>query len=417
MFDPKAKLDPKMISEAEKRFDWLVTFLICQFGFVHQILMMMDKVADPSIETAGVYVKESGRFEMRYNPGFFFEMKQPEAVYVFYHEVLHLAFHHCTTRKLDDHHRANYAGDLAINELIEEIAGSCEIPLDKDGNLSGCHVKELLKLPDFKDIERKQSMEWYYDYLEKKEKEGKIKRVPCPGLGSGSGKPGEGDPLDLPGSMLDNHDGWKENEIADEHVKAKIKEIYNSNSWGSMSDGTKELIMAAQTRKINWRNKIRVFFGNLAWRDRETTRKRPNRRTGFIHPGSKRLHIDRYLVAVDTSGSIDSGLLAEFLGVMNGMIDQIPIDIMQFDWEKQTEPVAYDRHRHTFDFKGRGGTNFQPVMDTVSKYRYKGVVILTDGVASAPTQPTNNARVLWVLPEGMNPPVDWGDRVHMTRHA
>ena len=427
MFDPKAKLDPKMISDAEKRFDWLVTFLICRFGFVHQILMMMDKFSDPRVGTAGVRVLDSGRFEMRYSPAFFYELQQPEAVYVFYHEVLHLALHHCTTRKLDDHNRANVACDLAVNELIEEIAGTCERPKNKDGKVIGWHVDEMLKKEDFKDIERRQSAEWYYDYLEKKEKEGKIKRIPQ-GSGPGSSGEGDGDPqpdegsgegkgLDIPGSKMDSHGEWKENEIADEAVKEKIKEIYNSKSWGTMSDGTKELIMAAQNRKINWRNKIRVFFGNLAWRDKEQTRKRPNRRTGFIHPGSKRLHIDRYLVAVDTSGSIDSNLLKEFLGVINGMIDFMPIDLMQFDWDKQTSPMPYDRHRQTFEFKGRGGTCFQPVMDTVSKYRYKGVLILTDGEAAAPTPPVNNARVLWVMPEGCNPPVDWGERIHMTRHA
>ena len=418
MFDPKAILDPKIISEAEKRFDWLVTFLICRFGFVHQILLMMDKISDPRVGTAGVRVLDSGRFEMRYSPAFFHELQQPEAVYVFYHEVLHLALHHCTLRKLDDHNRANVAYDLAVNELIEEIAGSCERPLNKEGKPVGWHVDEMLKKPEFKDIERKQSSEWYYDFLAKKEKEGKIKRIPS-GMPGGPGEKGSGEDegLDIPGSQMDSHGDWKENEIADEAVKEKIKEIYNGKSWGTMSDGTKELIMAAQTRRINWRNKIRVFFGNLAWRDKEQTRKRPNRRTGFIHPGSKRLHIDRYLVAVDTSGSIDSNLLTEFLGVMNGMIDFMPIDLIQFDYEKQTDPIPYDRHRHTFEFKGRGGTNFQPVMDLVSKYRYKGVLILTDGEAAAPTQPTNNARVLWVLPEGHNPPVDWGDRVHMTRHA
>jgi len=417
MFDPKAKLDPLQIREAEKRFDWLVTFLICRFGFVHQIMMMMHKVADPRVGTAGVRVLDNGWFELSYNPGFMYELKQPEAVYVFFHETLHLALHHCTTRKLDDHHRANVAYDLAVNELIEEMPDTCERPRDKDGKPIGWHVDQLIKDKDFKDIERKQSAEWYYDYLAKKEKEGKIKRIPQPGMpGEGSGS-GEGDPLDIPGSPMDSHGDWKEHEIADERVKDKVKEINSGNSWGTMSQGTKELILAAQTRKINWRNKIRVFFGNIAWRDRETTRKRPNRRTGFVHPGSKRLHIDRYLVAVDTSGSIDKDLLQEFLGVLNGMIDFLPIDMMEFDWEKQTNPTPYDRHRQTFEFKGRGGTNFQPVIDTVGKYRYKGVVILTDGQAAPPTKPVNSARVLWVMPEGCNPPVDWGDRIHMTRHA
>ena len=118
---------------------------------------------------------------------------------------------------------------------------------------------------------------------------------------------------------------------------------------------------------------------------------------------------------MDTSGSIDSGLLAEFLSVINGVTDYVPIDLMQFDWEKQDGPYPFDRRRTEFTFQGRGGTNFQPIMDIADQRNYKSVVILTDGEAATPTKP--KGKVLWVLPEGHNPPVDWGRRVHIKKHA
>ena len=110
------------------------------------------------------------------------------------------------------------------------------------------------------------------------------KKFPPQGGGSGSGNKGK-DKSDMKDSPLDDHSGWEEHEVADERVKAKIKEIDQNDLWGNMTQTNKELILAAQVKRINWRNKIRTWFGNQAWKNKIATRKRPNRRTGFIHPG------------------------------------------------------------------------------------------------------------------------------------
>jgi len=399
----------QLISKARKRFEWLISFLIIRFRFVHQILGMMTKVATTKIESMGVTVQGGGKFVLYYNPDFMETLTDEWATYVFYHEVLHLALHHCTSRKFDNPILGNIATDLAVNELIPEIPGSCERPKDKDGNPMGQFVSEYKKNKIFSDIKEKQSSEWYYDYLKNKIKQNQ------------GGKKGKGDKDGLgqsgmPGSQMDNHDGWKEDEVADEKVRAKVREIDRNDMWGTMSTGDKEMILAAQTRKINWRSILRQFYGNMAWKDRETTRKRPNRRTGFAHPGYKKVHVDRHLFAVDTSGSMDSELLAQLLTVINDSTEYVPIDLMQFDCDKQEGPFPFDRKKAQFEFKGRGGTDFQPVIDEAVRGHYRSLVILTDGAAPAPTQPPA-CRVVWVLPQDCNPPVDWGMRIHMEKHV
>lgn len=394
-------VDKKQIeSEAVKRFEWLVSFLIIRFRFVHQILGMMYKIPYDKVETMGVRVTEAGKFELRYNPVWTMSLTDAAATYVFYHEILHLVFHHCTSRKFSNHKIGNIAQDLAINELIPITIGICEPPVDDKGERIGCFVSEMKKEPEYKDIEDKKSAEWYYDYLMKKAKDQK--------KGKGGKEIGNG--------SFDDHGGWGENEIADERIAAKVKEIQNGDTWGNVSQGTREMILAAQTKKINWRNLIRVWFGNIAWKDRHYTRKKPNRRTGFIHPGTRKAYVNRWLVAIDTSGSVDAELLALFLGVLNQLADELPIDIMMFDWAKTDGPRPFDRRQLSLEFMGRGGTNFQPVMDIVEQQRYKGVMILTDGEASEPTKP-RLARVLWVCPEGKNPPCEWGTTVHMQKHV
>ena len=421
---------PQELATANKRFEWLMGFLVCQFKFVHQILGMMVKIPQRGLNTMGVKVTPEGKFELHYDPIWSNALTDAELTYIFYHEILHLALHHCTKRSLTkdraEHHLANIAHDLAVNELIPED-DNCKKPLGEDGKVCGTFVCELQKQKEYSDILPKQSAEWYWDYLRKKKQE--LDKLPglepegCDGdcdhckLEKGDGSSGGGVEPKEGCKKMDDHGGWSEHEVADEKVTAKIKEIDRTGdkAWGNISQGNREVILAAQLKKINWRNKIRVWFGNHSWKDKVSTRKKPNRRTGFIHPGFKKSYVDKYLVAADTSGSVDQELLGEWIGVLNQLVEYLPIDFMQFDCSKQTDPKPYDRRRLKLEFKGRGGTDFQPVMDLVKERNYKGVMILTDGCASAPTQP--RARVLWVLPVGCKPPVEWGDRVYLVKHV
>lgn len=402
-------LDPVVVEKVKKRLEWACTFLIVRYGFVHQILAMMTKTPSNMTLTMGVRVLSGGKFELIYNPYFVDGLKDEELVYVFYHEILHLALHHCTSRNFDDKDIGNIAHDLAVNELIPVNPGSCEPPRDKNGNLEGAFVSEFKK--QFKGIKEKQTCEYYYDFLKDKQKK-------ATGKGQGQGKGKGQDQTQGQGKGkhdFDDHGGWKEDEVADERVRARIKEIDQGDLWGDVTGANREVILAAQVRKINWRNLVRRFLGNHSWKDREATRKRPNRRMGYEFSGTRRLYVDRHLVAVDTSGSIDSELLSQFLSIVNSMLDYMPIDLMQFDAEKTAGPVPFDRRKVQYEFTGRGGTCFEPVMQVAKERHYKSLSIITDGCADVCSKPS--ADVLWVLPKGCKPPVDWGKRIYMERHV
>jgi len=434
--------------KAIKRFEWAINFLIIRRRFVHQILGMMRKTPSAHVPTMSVRVTDDGRFDLSYNVEWVDSLKDEELTYVLNHEILHLVLHHCTSRRFDNYELGNIAYDLAVNELIHEDDG-CKIPRDKNGKLIGCHVSEFKKEKIYKDIEERQSAEWYYEFLKKRTPQVQI-QIEMPGNEkndlknsprsksekkdgdnlknnsnlSGDNKSGkssksnekiENKNIKIKVRMLDGHDDWKENEIADERVRAKIIEIDRNEMWGDIPGFDKEQILAAQTRKINWKPFIRQFCGNIIWNDRESTRKRPNRRTGYIHPGYKRIHVDKVLAAVDSSGSISSELLGQFLGVINTMIDFFPIDMCVFDHGIEQGPIPFNRKRVKFDFKGRGGTDFQAVMNLAQDKKYKALIVLTDGCAPAPKKP-EGVRVLWCLCNGAAAPVDWGLKVHLKEY-
>ena len=141
--------------------------------------------------------------------------------------------------------------------------------------------------------------------------------------------------------------------------------------------------------------------------------KRPNRRFGWPYPGTKRLHTDRKLVAIDTSGSIGDDELAQFLAEINKLAEIQPVDLILFDDGIQTGPVPFERKKTSYDFKGRGGTDFSEVFKLAEEHRYQSLIILTDGCAAAPEKPDFVKDILWVLTGSGNPPVEWGDRIHI----
>ena len=143
----------------------------------------------------------------------------------------------------------------------------------------------------------------------------------------------------------------------------------------------------------------------------QPTFKRPSKRYGYPYCGKKRLHTDRKLVAIDTSGSVSNGALSQFLSELNRLAEVQPVDLALFDADITQMPKPFDKKKVSYEFTGRGGTNFSPICELAELKRYQSLIILTDGFAPAPERPQYVKDVIWVLtPEG-KAPVESGTQV------
>jgi len=124
---------------------------------------------------------------------------------------------------------------------------------------------------------------------------------------------------------------------------------------------------------------------------------RPNRRYGFTSPGSKRNYTSRLLVAFDTSGSVSDSQLEYFVTELNGMIDHVEVDFIQFDTRLHGDPKPFSKKAAKVDIVGRGGTCFEPVIHLADERKYDGLVVFTDGYAPFPSKP--KTRMLWAVCE------------------
>lgn len=191
---------------------------------------------------------------------------------------------------------------------------------------------------------------------------------------------------------------WEE----DEEMQERISEIIQSvKDWGSLSGKMAETILAADRVRIDYRQILNSFKASILSSRRCLTRMKPSRRYGYQQMGQRHAFSTGLLIAIDTSGSISSTALCKFYGIVNHFFQYgiEHMDVIQFDAAVQGEPVSLRKARKEIKACGRGGTNFQPVIDFAAQRqnRYDGLLILTDGHAPIPILPQGfHLRIAWV---------------------
>ena len=148
---------------------------------------------------------------------------------------------------------------------------------------------------------------------------------------------------------------------------------------------------------------MREFMLNLAKSDYSWSR--PNRR--FIHQGLylPSLHSEndmgKVVIAVDTSGSINSRKLTQFCTEINGIFEQVnPESVTVIYCDMRIESVSeFDRDEYpiVFECSGGGGTDLRPPFDYVEENELKPDVFLyfTDCVGPSPEREPNYP-VVWI---------------------
>ena len=197
-------------------------------------------------------------------------------------------------------------------------------------------------------------------------------------------------------SARDHSALWEEDELK----RQEINEIITSTTnWGSIPGDMVEHIKASLIVRLDYRKVLSSFHTSILSSHRHLTRMRPNRRSGFDQMGSIYELASKLLVAVDVSGSVTSKTLQAFYSVIARFFKYgiETIDTIQFDTELR-ELATFKKAQKEIKITGRGGTNFQPIFDYIREHRqYDGLIILTDGYATAPkVNFPMRTKVLWI---------------------
>ena len=192
---------------------------------------------------------------------------------------------------------------------------------------------------------------------------------------------------------------WEEDEFLCERINQIIENAMVSNQWGSITGGIKEFLEMSVEKSFNVRRQLGLFKASILSTQRRLTRMRPSRRYGWEQMGVVHPYTTRLLIAVDTSGSVSDDDIRRFFGIVNSFFTYgIPqIDVIQFDADIQLPLLSIRKAAKSVKIAGRGGTNFQPVVNYFEDHKeYDGMIVFTDGYAPIPTI-TTHRRILWAL--------------------
>ena len=132
--------------------------------------------------------------------------------------------------------------------------------------------------------------------------------------------------------------------------------------------------------------------------------------------------VNDFVIAIDTSGSVNSELVQKFLQKTYNILEQqesffskINLHIIQCDAEIQEDrritcQEEFDEYLKRMTIKGLGGTDFRPVFQYVDKLiaakeftRLKGLLYFTDGCGTFPTKkPDYNTAFVFIQDEWNN---------------
>tara|TARA_R110002050_G_scaffold166789_1_gene297335 strand:+ start:923 stop:2080 length:1158 start_codon:yes stop_codon:yes gene_type:complete len=354
--------------------------LILNEPFYGLFLVGLNKVMRKDIPTAGVSKHGIG-IQLSINPDFFMALPDKHQIGLLKHELLHVSFGHMILRDLYPNHKLfNVAADLEINQYI-----------DNDYLPEGGLVLETF--PEL-NLPRKAGTKVYYNLLEQAQKDGT-----CPTLDNIINQ--------MDGDSQYDHKTWDEFEelseadkkLVQKQVEHQLKETAEQtekkrgNIPGELA-GMIERLRHLEPASFDWKGYLKRFVGNSTITYTKKLRRKFNKRYSGS-PGLKIKFKNNILVGVDTSGSVSNNELKEFMNELAHM-HKTGHEITVAQCDTQINSVEKFNPRKDWEVKGRGGTEFQPVIDLFNKKKglYTALIYLTDGECYAPDDCPANT--LWV---------------------
>lgn len=355
-WQPDPDLTPEQIEEMKK--DVVERITVARIGLLlrhpfygNMATRLRVKCADDFCGTAAT----DGRF-LYYNTQFFNALSNKEIEFVVAHEILHCVFDHFLRRDHRNPQIYNIAADYIVNNtLVRDNIG--EVPklvnIFQDFKYEGWISEEVYEdiFEKYDDEQLEQLGELLDDHLDWEEGDDED--------GDGNGKPG--------GSGQPKYSKEELRKIRSEIRESMIAAAQSAGA-GNTPGAVARIIEELTEPKMNWRELLQQQIQSTIRAD--YTFSRPGRKawhTSAILPGSNFEDTIDIFIALDMSGSIGVEQGRDFLGEVQGIMDEFKdyrIHIVCFDTDVYGSEVFTADDGKTlldYDIKGGGGTDFECV--------------------------------------------------------
>ena len=340
-------------------------------AFFGSLLLSVNDIETDKVDTAAV----RGR-SLYVNPKYFNALQPPQQATLVAHEVLHLALLHASRGKElgavgSAFAKWNAACDFAVNDVLTTDSFAPIPGWLYNEEWHGLTAEQIFaKLPD-----------------------GFVSPRPDL-LGDGdSGGAGDG------GSGAEAIDDKR---LSDFWKGALVRAAMAARRQGTCPADFEQLVQDIVEPKVSWQSLLRSFLSEVCRDDYDLCY--PDRRLfqqGIYLPD---LYSEgrKVVVALDTSGSISDGELAEFLAETRAILSAqgiISVRLLQADAAVQMDVALRPGDDVPIKVKGRGGTDFCPVFERLEDegYRASAVIYMTDLAGTFPDKAPQTP-VLWIVP-------------------
>jgi predicted metal-dependent peptidase len=365
---------------------------------------------------------------LEYSPAFADTLTDAELTGVIAHEVLHCALLHPFRRGARDHGTWNKACDFVINQ--ELIDAKLTLP-------SGCLVDA-----QYKGLSADQA---YAKLMADKQnapppppsqpqQNGKPGKPQAGGGPPQAGNPDNGSPC--PTGTVDDApkpQGGTEPAVTPDNPQPMTETDWKiaaeqaarvANAAGKLPGGADRAVKQARESVQDWRETLRRFIEQTNPVDYSWSQ--PNRRyiaSGLYLPGTTKENLGYFVVAIDTSGSVNQSMLDSFGAELTAIMHEARPERLQVVYcdtaVRSTETFTPDDGEVKLSAKGGGGTRFSPVFDSINAQCLeldapKALLYFTDlKSADRPKEPSEYP-VLWITPAWVTRKAPWGEQVALT---
>ena len=383
-------------------------------------LFMIGKVSvDDEVPTAC-----TNGLDVRYGRAFVDRLNDKQLAFLILHENMHKAYRHLVVwEKLNKKNAtlANMACDYVINLQIRDYDPNqydTEMPTDEDGEVLGL-IDEKYRGMDAHEVFLLLEKEKGSDYGKGKDK---IKIVMV-GDGDGDGKEPKG---------FDDHDWDGAQEMSKEEQNEAAKEIEQALRQGSilvgkMGGNVDRNISEMLTPKIDWKEALRDFVKSMTQGKDQSSWRRLHKRylaADLIMPSSYSEKVGGIAIAIDTSGSIGTEELSQFLSEVKSICEEVSpevIDLLYWDTHVASRETYTENELSglTESTKPAGGGGTEPAC--VPKFMKKHninpecLLMLSDGYIGAQNAGDwdISAPVLWCIKGNSSFVAPVGKTVHV----
>ena len=414
--------------------------LLVKYPFFGSVVANSNFIAEPAVGTAGTDGKT-----IYYNPNFMESITDEEQMFVFAHEICHIAFDHIFRSEGKDKDLWNIATDSVVNAFLKQdglpiVEGGIDIPEAINYDAEEMY-KKLLE-------EKKQFQQQSSSSGESSQEQNKQSQEQS-GSGSGEGSqeeekqqdvghdthsmwdkaiekkyqdeksklnPGQSDNKDEEKQSTDERKNKEQEKKKNEEIrkitelgeketfkqnkitrKKQLEELRNalasmSHGHGSITNSERRNIENIGTSKplIDWRRLLKEAVKY----DVDWSYQNAGIEDGVVTAYLEEMPRPETEIVLDTSGSIDETLLRNFLRECKNILQTSKVKVGCFD----TQFYGFTEIKDVSDidnlaFYGGGGTNFDVAVNAFTK-RVENKIIFTDGNAVMPSTPID---AIWIV--------------------